>query len=104
MRRRRWGCLSALSCRGCTGPGSSFRNPSMSTRSNPVSCAPTAPRRCPTMNCSDCSEKLDSYLDRELSNTEMLELQLHLEGCPPCAANYEFQPTMNRLSNWCFDQ
>ena len=37
------------------------------------------------MNCSDCKEKLDRYVDRELNNTELLELKLHLEGCPPCA-------------------
>ena len=56
------------------------------------------------MNCSDCSEKLDSYLDRELNNTEMLELQLHLEGCPPCADNYEFQASMKRLVKVCCEQ
>jgi len=56
------------------------------------------------MNCNDCSEKLDSYLDRELSNTEMLELQLHLEGCPPCADNYEFQASMKRLVKVCCEQ
>jgi len=56
------------------------------------------------MNCSDCSEKLDSYLDRELSNTEMLELQLHLEGCPSCADNYEFQASMKRLVKVCCEQ
>jgi len=35
------------------------------------------------MNCNDCVEKLDRYVDRELNNTEVLELKLHLEGCPP---------------------
>jgi mycothiol system anti-sigma-R factor len=56
------------------------------------------------MNCSDCTNKLDRYLDRELSNTEMLELQLHLEGCPPCAENYEFQAGLKRLVKVCCEQ
>ena len=49
------------------------------------------------MNCKDCSEKLDRYVDRELSGTEVLELQLHLEGCPDCADHYEFQASLKRL-------
>jgi mycothiol system anti-sigma-R factor len=49
------------------------------------------------MNCPDCREKLDRYVDRELSNTEVLELQLHLEGCPDCNDQYEFQEHLKRL-------
>jgi len=56
------------------------------------------------MNCADCSEKLDRYLDRELTDTEMLELQLHLEGCPPCTDNYEFQASLKRLVKVCCEQ
>ena len=32
------------------------------------------------MMCPDCKEKLDRFVDRELTTTEMLEVQLHLEG------------------------
>lgn len=49
------------------------------------------------MNCKDCSEKLDRFVDRELNSTEVLELQLHLEGCPPCQDQYEFQAHLKRL-------
>jgi mycothiol system anti-sigma-R factor len=56
------------------------------------------------MNCNDCKEKLDHYVDRELNNTEVLELELHLEGCPPCADQYEFQAHMNRLVKVCCDK
>ena len=56
------------------------------------------------MNCSDCKEKLDRYLDRELSDTEMLELQLHLEGCPPCTDSYEFHASLKRLVKVCCEQ
>ena len=49
------------------------------------------------MNCSDCKDKLDRFVDRELNNTEVLELTLHLESCPPCADHYEFQAHLKRL-------
>jgi mycothiol system anti-sigma-R factor len=49
------------------------------------------------MNCPDCKEKLDRYVDRELNSTEVLEVQLHLEGCPDCMENYEFQTGLKRL-------
>ncbi len=49
------------------------------------------------MNCPDCKDKLDRFVDRELTTTEMLEIQLHLEGCPECMDNYEFQTHLKRL-------
>ena len=56
------------------------------------------------MNCSDCKDKLDRFVDRELNNTEVLELQLHLESCPPCEDQYEFQVSLKRLVKGCCDQ
>ena len=56
------------------------------------------------MNCNDCEEKLDRYVDRELSATEVEELKLHLEGCPPCADRYQFQSHLSRLVKVCCDQ
>src|SRR5207248_1586597 len=50
------------------------------------------------MDCPDCKEKLDRYVDRELSSTEVLELQLHLEGCPDCSDPYAFPADLKRLS------
>ncbi len=49
------------------------------------------------MKCEECSDKLDRYVDRELTNTEALEIQLHLEGCPDCMEHYEFQSHLKRL-------
>ena len=34
----------------------------------------------------------------------MLELQLHLESCPDCADNYEFQASVKRLVKVCCEQ
>ena len=49
------------------------------------------------MNCQDCQTKLDQYVDRELSNTEAVEVQLHLEGCPDCQDHYTFEANLKRL-------
>jgi mycothiol system anti-sigma-R factor len=49
------------------------------------------------MKCKDCENKLDRYLDRELSATETVEVQLHLEGCPDCSDHYQFQSHLKRL-------
>lgn len=49
------------------------------------------------MNCKDCEVKLDRYVDRELSETEALEVQLHLEGCPGCMDHYSFEDHLKRL-------
>ena len=49
------------------------------------------------MKCEECSDKLDRYVDCELTNTEALEIQLHLEGCPDCMEHYEFQDQLKRL-------
>ena len=49
------------------------------------------------MKCKDCEEKLDRFVDRELSPTEVLELQLHLESCPDCTEHYDFQVHLKRL-------
>ena len=56
------------------------------------------------MNCGDCKEKLDRYLDRELSDGEVTELKLHLDDCPPCADQYEFQAQLKRLVKVCCNQ
>jgi len=49
------------------------------------------------MNCKECGDKLDRFVDRELNSTEVLELQLHLESCPDCQEHYEFEAGLKRL-------
>ena len=49
------------------------------------------------MRCEECGDKLDRFVDRELTNTEALEVQLHLEGCPDCMDHYEFQEHLKRV-------
>ena len=49
------------------------------------------------MNCKDCSEKLDRFVDRELTEDDVAEVRAHLDGCPPCEDHYEFQVHLKRL-------
>jgi mycothiol system anti-sigma-R factor len=73
-------------------------------RSNQVSSAAAAGRRCHSrerkgsaVNCKDCADRLDRFVDRELNSTEVLELELHLESCPDCTEHYDFQVHLKRL-------
>jgi mycothiol system anti-sigma-R factor len=49
------------------------------------------------MNCNGCLEKLDPYLDRELTDKELGEVRLHLETCPPCEDTYLLLAGLKRL-------
>ena len=40
------------------------------------------------MDCNDCVERLYSYLDRELSPTEVTEVRVHLDDCGGCEDNF----------------
>ena len=53
------------------------------------------------MNCSDCIERLDQMVDRELSSSEMVEVQSHLESCPPCMDRYHLEEGVKRLVRRC---
>jgi mycothiol system anti-sigma-R factor len=50
--------------------------------------------------CFDCNQtmdRLDSYVDRELNDFEMVEVRKHLEDCPPCEQHFEFNLRVKRL-------
>jgi mycothiol system anti-sigma-R factor len=49
------------------------------------------------MNCSDCMDKLDSYVDRELDEEDMRQVRLHLELCPPCEHVFNLRADLKRL-------
>jgi mycothiol system anti-sigma-R factor len=44
-----------------------------------------------TMTCQECVEKLQPFLDRELSEMERLEVERHLDVCGPCADSFRFE-------------
>jgi len=54
------------------------------------------------INCTECVEKLYPYLDRQLSDEEIVEVQRHLERCPPCADHFRFeQGILTRIHQVC---
>ena len=46
--------------------------------------------------CEKCEERLQPYLDRELSESERLEAEVHLEGCEYCGKRYRFEISLRR--------
>ena len=56
------------------------------------------------MDCGECHDKLERFVDRELSDGEVAELQHHLHDCPPCEDKYKFQDNLKRLVKVCCDE
>jgi mycothiol system anti-sigma-R factor len=49
------------------------------------------------MNCDDCSDRLNAYVDRELTERDLQEVQRHLDECQPCLQVFELQAGLKRL-------
>jgi len=47
--------------------------------------------------CEACEELLQPYLDRELSETERVEAERHLEECGYCRKRYRFEVELRRF-------
>jgi anti-sigma factor (TIGR02949 family) len=47
-----------------------------------------------TQPCDKCEELLQDYLDRQLSDTEMVEAESHLDGCEYCRRRYRFETNL----------
>jgi mycothiol system anti-sigma-R factor len=56
------------------------------------------------MNCRDCLRNLDTYVDRELTDQELIEVRQHLADCPPCEDLYELRSSIKRLVKVCCDE
>jgi len=56
------------------------------------------------VNCRDCLERLDTYLDRELTDAEVVMVRQHLADCPPCEELYLLQVHVKRLVKVCCDR
>ncbi|HXO66822.1 MAG TPA: mycothiol system anti-sigma-R factor [Candidatus Dormibacteraeota bacterium] len=48
-------------------------------------------------DCDETMERLDSYVDRELNDFEMVEVRKHLEDCPPCEKHFQFNSRVKVL-------
>ena len=49
------------------------------------------------MNCRDCVTALNSFIDRELSDEDVVQVRAHLEDCGGCLHLYEFEESLRRL-------
>ena len=52
--------------------------------------------------CEKCEELLQPYLDRELSDAELAEAELHLNGCSYCRKRYRFEATLRMYVRQAF--
>jgi mycothiol system anti-sigma-R factor len=48
--------------------------------------------------------KLERYVDRELTPAEVVEVRRHLEECPPCDERFRFESGVQRLVKVCCGQ
>jgi mycothiol system anti-sigma-R factor len=49
------------------------------------------------INCRDCAKALNPYLDRELSDEDVVQVRSHLEACGSCLHVYRFEESLRRL-------
>jgi mycothiol system anti-sigma-R factor len=49
------------------------------------------------INCGDCASALNSYLDRELSDDDIVQVRHHLDACGGCLYLYQFEESVRRL-------
>ncbi len=49
------------------------------------------------INCQDCARALNSYLDRALSDEDIVQVRGHLEACGGCLNVYQFEESVRRL-------
>jgi anti-sigma factor (TIGR02949 family) len=46
--------------------------------------------------CDRCEELLQGYLDRELSDSEVVQAESHLDECDYCRRRYTFEASLRR--------
>jgi mycothiol system anti-sigma-R factor len=49
------------------------------------------------INCRDCVQALHIYIDRELSDDDIVHVREHLVGCGGCLHLYKFEESLRRL-------
>ena len=49
------------------------------------------------LTCKDAARRLHMFLDQELTETEIAEVQGHLENCPECRSKFHFEASFKRL-------
>ena len=49
------------------------------------------------INCRDCAKALNPFIDRELSDEDVVQVRGHLEACGGCLHLYQFEESLRRL-------
>lgn len=49
------------------------------------------------ITCRSCLEALHPYIDRELSDADIVQVREHLDGCRGCLHLYQFEASVRRL-------
>lgn len=49
------------------------------------------------INCGDCERALNPYLDRELSEEDLVQVREHLDACSGCLHRFAFEESLRRL-------
>jgi len=49
------------------------------------------------ITCQNCVEALHPYIDRELSEADIVQVKLHLEECRGCLHMFQFEASLRRL-------
>jgi mycothiol system anti-sigma-R factor len=49
------------------------------------------------ITCKDCIQALHPYVDRELSEDDIVQVRQHLDECPGCLHLYRFEESLRRL-------
>ena len=47
-------------------------------------------------DCEKCEELLQGFLDRELTSSEVVLAEAHLDGCDYCRRRYRFEESLRR--------
>ena len=47
-------------------------------------------------DCEKCEELLQGFLDRELTQSEVVLAEAHLDGCDYCRRRYKFEESLRR--------
>ena len=49
------------------------------------------------ITCRNCKQALHPYIDRELSDEDIVQVKTHLDGCPGCLHVFQFEASVRRL-------
>ncbi len=49
------------------------------------------------LDCEEAARRLHAFLDRELDETEIGEVQAHMDNCEECESKFRFEASLKRL-------